>query len=69
MKRIASRCRATLFGAAVVASLGFGTAQALAAPQAPAESAAACTNTYCRKICGDLGGNWVPSAGKCYCCG
>lgn len=69
MKRIVSRWKAALLGAAVLASLGFGTAQAFAAPQAPAGSEAACTNTYCRKICGELGGNWVPSAGRCYCCG
>ncbi len=68
MKRIASHWKAALFGAAIAASLGFGGAQALAAPTA-AENAAACTNTYCKKICGDLGGNWVPAAGRCYCCG
>jgi hypothetical protein len=61
--------KAALFGAAIVASLGFGAVQAFAAPQAPAENELACTNTYCRKVCGDLGGNWVPSAGRCYCCG
>ena len=69
MKRIVSRWKATLFGAAIVASLGFGATQAFAAPQAPAESASACTNTYCRKICGELGGNWVPQYGRCLCCG
>jgi hypothetical protein len=69
MKRIVTRWKAALLGAATVASLGFGTAQAFAAPRAPAENEAACTNTYCRKICGELGGNWVPSAGRCYCCG
>ncbi|HEU0013631.1 MAG TPA: hypothetical protein VFQ45_08095 [Longimicrobium sp.] len=68
MKQIASRWKAALFGAAMVASLGFGTAQALAAPQAPAP-AAACTNSYCRKVCGELGGNWVPQYGRCLCCG
>lgn len=69
MMRIATRWKAVLLGAATVGSLGFGTAQAFAAPQAPAAAEAACTNTYCRKICGELGGNWVPSAGRCYCCG
>jgi hypothetical protein len=69
MKRIASIWKAAIFGAAIVSSLGFGAAQALAAPPAPAENERACTNTYCRRICGELGGNWVPSAGRCYCCG
>ena len=69
MKRIASIWRSFAFAAAIAVSLGFGTAQAFAAPQAPAENQAACTNTYCRKICGDLGGNWVPQYGRCLCCG
>ena len=69
MKRIASRWKAALFGAAMVASLGFGAAQAFAAPQPAAGNERACTNTYCRKICGTLGGNWVPQYGRCLCCG
>jgi hypothetical protein len=55
MKRIASRWNAALFGAVIVASLGFGAAQAFAAPQAPAANERACTNSYCRKECGTLG--------------
>lgn len=69
MKRITLRWKGAVLGMAVAAALGFGTAQAFAAPQAPAENAAACTNTYCRKICGELGGNWVPQYGRCLCCG
>lgn len=69
MKRIASRWTPAVLGAITVASLAFGTAQAFATPQAPAGNEAACTNTYCRKICGELGGNWVPQYGRCLCCG
>ena len=69
MKRIASIGKSVVFAVAIAVSLGFGTAQAFAAPQAPAENQAACTNTYCRKICGELGGNWVPQYGRCLCCG
>ena len=69
MKRIASRWKAALFGAVIVSTLGFGAVQAFAAPQAPAENERACTNSYCRKVCGDLGGNWVPQYGRCLCCG
>jgi hypothetical protein len=61
--------KSVAFAVATAAALGFGTAQAFAAPQAPAENVAACTNSYCRKVCGELGGNWVPAAGRCYCCG
>ena len=59
--------KAALFGAAIVASLGFGAVQAFAAPAV--EKELACTNSYCKKICGDLGGNWVPQYGRCLCCG
>lgn len=69
MKRIAPIWKSAVFAAATVAALGFGAAQALAAPQAPAENAGSCTNTYCRKVCGTLGGNWVPMYGRCLCCG
>lgn len=69
MKRIAPIWKSAAFAVATVAALGFGAAQAFAAPQPSAENARACTNTYCYRICGTLGGNWVPSAGKCYCCG
>jgi hypothetical protein len=53
---------------ATLASLGFGTAQAFAAPAAPAESERACNRWACPE-CGSFGGTWVPSAGVCYCCG
>ena len=69
MKRLVSRWKAVVFGAAFVGSLGFGAVQAFASPPPPAEGESACTNTYCRKICGDLGGNWVPQYGRCVCCG
>ena len=69
MKRIVSIWRSVAFAVSIAVALGFGTVQAFAAPQAPAENQAACTNSYCRKICGDLGGNWVPQYGRCLCCG
>ena len=69
MKRIASAWKAALFAAAIAGSLGFGAARAFAATQPPAEKAATCSNTYCRQICGELGGNWVPQYGRCLCCG
>ena len=61
--------KAALFGAAIVASLGFGAVQAFASPPASAETERACTNSYCRNVCGSLGGNWVPQYGHCVCCG
>ncbi len=69
MKRIASIWKSAVFAVAITTALGFGTAQAVAAPRVPAEKELACTNSYCSKVCGTLGGNWVPSAGRCYCCG
>jgi len=69
MKRIAPLWKSAVFAMVTTVSLGFGAAQAFAAPRAPAENERACTNSYCSKVCGTLGGNWVPAAGKCYCCG
>lgn len=69
MKLISSIWKPTVLAVATVAALGFGTVQVFAAPQAPAENALACTNSYCRKVCGTLGGNWVPQYGRCVCCG
>lgn len=55
--------------AATALSLGFGAVQAFATPgAAPTGTAAACSTWACPE-CGSLGGQWVPSAGKCYCCG
>ena len=69
MKRMASIWKSAAFAVATLAALGFGTAQAFAAPQSPADNERACTNSYCRKECGTLGGNWVPQYGRCLCCG
>lgn len=66
MKRIVSAWKQGLFAAAIVVSLGFGAAQAFAAPSQPAE--AACSTRSCPE-CGALGGVWVPKDGRCYCCG
>lgn len=52
--------KSAVFAVAVAAALGFGAAQAFAAPQAPAENHRRAPIRTCRKICGELGGNWVP---------
>jgi hypothetical protein len=70
MKSIAPLWKPAVLAAATAVSLAFGAAQAFAAPK-PADdgkSAAACP-TYACPECGPLGGRWVPSAGRCYCCG
>ncbi|MBV9108123.1 MAG: hypothetical protein JO306_01800 [Gemmatimonadetes bacterium] len=66
MKRLATRWKAGLFGAAIVASLGFGAVQAFAAPQPPARRQA-CTAAECNLECGAPGGDYIH--GRCICCG
>lgn len=58
-----------VFGAALLATLGFGAAQAFAAPAAPAASLA-CSHSFCDSYCigaGYNGGSCVGSPGKCLC--
>jgi len=69
MKRIAPLWKPVALAAATVVSLGFGAAQAFAAPEPLEEKTAAACPTYACPECGPLGGRWVPSAGRCYCCG
>ncbi len=68
MSRLASAWKSVLFAVAVVASLGFGAAQAFASPAGPAGEERACSTRSCPE-CGSLGGQWVPKDGRCYCCG
>lgn len=65
MKRITPLAKHLLFAAATVAALGFGAAQAFAAPQAETK-ARTCRVWLCPE-CGSFGGEYI--AGKCYCCG
>jgi hypothetical protein len=67
MKRIAPIWKSAVFAAATVAAMGFGAAQAFAAP--PSEEKAATCSTWACPECGSFGGQWVPAKGICYCCG
>jgi len=67
MKRIATLWKSALLAAATVTALGFGAAQAFAAPPS-AEAGKACSTWSCPE-CGSFGGQWVPAKGVCYCCG
>ena len=68
MKRIAMPWKSAALAAATVTALGFGAAQAFAAPAPKEEKAAACSTWACPE-CGSFGGDWIPAKGKCYCCG
>ena len=57
-----------MFAAAIVASLGFGATQALAAPDGGARKAQICAATACNNLCVSMGytcGRCVN--GKCLC--
>lgn len=63
MKPILPSLRLAAFALAVTGALGFGAAQAFAAPaEAPATHC-----TQCKAECGTLGG--VFKSGRCLCCG
>jgi hypothetical protein len=64
-----STLRRTLFAAGVLGCLGFGSAQAFAAPRAAAAPAALCNDTVCAAGCiakGYWGGYCTQTSG-CYC--
>jgi hypothetical protein len=68
--RTISTIRSWAFGAATVAALGFGGAQAVASP-APADGARVCNPEVCNRICqsipGSIGGFCTPDGGcSCY---
>ncbi len=68
MKRIGRRIRGTVFGVAVAAGLGFGAAQALAAPGPDLRDARSCQeDRICTFQCGAAGGYNV-YRGICICC-
>lgn len=61
--------RRWVFGAGTVAALGFGGAQALAAPApaaAPADTCSQVCNRICQTIPGSIGGFCTPD-GSCQC--
>ena len=67
-----SRIRNAFFSAATVLALGFGAAQAFAAPSAPQRDGAAlaCAQPYCYNSCrssGYLGGFCEEFNGSTYC--
>lgn len=67
--RTTKTMRRWVFGAGTVAALGFGGAQALAAP-APAADGNVCNPQVCNRICqtipGSIGG-FCASDGSCQC--
>lgn len=64
------RMRRWVFGAGTVAALGFGGAQAMAAPAAADAEARVCNPQVCNRICqaipGSIGG-FCTSDGSCQC--
>ena len=61
--------RRWVFGAAMAGALGFGGAQALAAPAPAAETRAVCNPQACNRIClliTPFGGTCTPD-GSCVC--
>lgn len=59
-----------VFGAGTVAALGFGGAQAMAAPAPVTDQARVCDSQICNRICqaipGSIGG-FCTSDGSCVC--
>lgn len=68
MMRTSNTARRWVFGAGVMAALGFGAAQAVAAPVA--EEGRVCNPQVCNRICqaipGSIGG-FCTSDGSCQC--
>jgi uncharacterized membrane protein len=54
-----------MFAAAVAAAMGFGAAQAVAAPSAEAQAVRGCTQESCEKRCAPLIGFCEPRG--CWC--
>ena len=67
MKRLTGTLRGAAFALAVAGALGFGTAQALAAPAEPAAGAPRCDDRICTFQCGSAGGREI-GRGICICC-
>lgn len=68
--RTINTMRHWVFGAATVAALGFGGAQAVASPAPATETARVCNSQVCNRICqaipGSIGG-FCTSNGSCVC--
>jgi hypothetical protein len=68
MRKMTRGARGWLFGAGVMAALGFGGAQAMASPVSA--EAKVCNPTVCNRICqaipGSIGG-FCASDGSCQC--
>lgn len=64
------KTRGWLFGLGTAAALGFGGAQAVAAPAPAAEAAKVCDPQVCNRVCqaipGSIGG-FCTSDGSCQC--
>jgi hypothetical protein len=64
------KARGWLFGLGTAAALGFGGAQAVAAPAPTADAARVCNSQVCNRICqaipGSIGG-FCTSDGSCQC--
>jgi hypothetical protein len=68
MNRVTVGLRKGLFAAVMVAALGFGAAQALAAPRAAARAANTCSWERCDAICVSRGYSYGDcSTGACRC--
>ena len=68
MRRLADTLRGAAFALAVAGTLGFGTAQAFAAPaEAAAVGAPRCDDRICTFQCGSAGGREI-FRGICICC-
>ena len=67
MKRFGTTWRKLVLGLAVSGGLGFGAAQALAAPGEDAAAARHCTDQICTFQCGAAGGHEI-HRGICICC-
>ncbi|HYR06169.1 MAG TPA: hypothetical protein VEQ60_00270 [Longimicrobium sp.] len=68
--RTMNAMRRWIFSAGTVAALGFGGAQAMAAPAPAADAARVCNSQACNRICqaipGSIGG-FCTSSGSCQC--
>jgi hypothetical protein len=67
MRHLTGTLRGAAFALAVAGTLGFGTAQAFAAPAEAAVGAPRCDDVICTFQCGSAGGREI-TRGICICC-
>ncbi|HEX6372060.1 MAG TPA: hypothetical protein VF006_24265 [Longimicrobium sp.] len=67
MRQLTDTLRGAAFALAVAGTLGFGTAQAFAAPAEAAVGAPRCDDRICTFQCGSAGGREI-FRGICICC-